>query len=169
MAGIKGHSGPPGNQNAAGNPGGPGGQVKHGVTAFLANSKLPAKCGYISRRLRGFQAALQEALFHRGDEIDLRNSLLIQSALRHEGRVQLLQRWLRLAPAEMELADRLALLRDISQATEKRDGVLEKLGLDAAPGQVDRWPLAGDFLPPVTPPSPVNASGQPEPPKDTDE
>lgn len=150
MSGIKGKSGPPGNQNAIGNPGGTGRPPAHGLTGWLKNARLPKGADYIRRRLAGFQTALEQGVLVRTGEIGLYASATIQSCCRHEGRVQLLQRYLRQTP-EMELSDRLAVLRDISAATEKRDGCLEKLGLDSAAEDSWQWPTAASVMPPDAP------------------
>ncbi|MBL8830293.1 MAG: hypothetical protein JNM18_25170 [Planctomycetaceae bacterium] len=55
---------------------------------------------------------------------------LIQSAVRHEARALLLQRWLKTSIDTLSVADKLAFLRDISAATGSRDTCLRQAGLD---------------------------------------
>jgi len=66
------------------------------------------------------------------------HAALIQSACRHEGRAQLLTRYLR--EAGLSLADRLAVLSGIGNATDSRDKCLQRLDLDRR-ADIDPWKI----------------------------
>jgi len=118
-------------------------------------TRLPAGCSYIKRAIDTFRNALEDAVFARHRKVTEYHAATINSACRHEQRALLLLRWLREA-AEPQSAthtlqnqavdgkhtssvsrqtglgvmDRAALLSQISDATDKRDRCLERLGLN---------------------------------------
>lgn len=100
----------------------------HGKYAYLAVGRLPPGASYIRRLLGAFQRATEAAVVEAHGEIPLTKAALIQSAVRHEGRAQLLTRWLR--ESDLSLAERLAVLKEIGGATDARDRCLKLLDLD---------------------------------------
>jgi hypothetical protein len=120
----------------------------------LRSSRLPKGCASITNSTGELRASLEAELRTRGP-INTYQAALVQSAIRHESRAQLLARWLRLATdAEttsegqttkmatgsetstqtrkqgLGVLDKASLLRDISAATDARDKCIERLGLD---------------------------------------
>jgi hypothetical protein len=110
----------------------------HGRWAFLRTGRLPKKRSYTKRQLNGFAHALDDAIVSKHGEISLVNAARKQSVLRHEGRAALLAAYLREQEAELSLADRMALLREISQASDARDKALAALDIDK-PTDSDPW------------------------------
>lgn len=164
MGGIAGRSGPPGNRHAAGNRGGaPVGNsnsMTHGVSAFLKVSKFPPGAEYIENRLRTLKRSLQQDVIERDGEISLYAAGVMQSILRHEGRAQLLIRWLRREDEKLGVLDKAKLLADISTATEKRDAAMREIGLNRRVDEVDPWAQFDltrdrDTLPPAIPTDPA--------------
>jgi len=169
---ANGHASPPSGRPSArhrglrsgGTPGNRGGRpplgntnaATHGVRGFLTVGSMPAGCVPIQRALRRLRVALEDAVAAKHGEVDLYHGALIHSATRHEGRAQLLQRWLRIQGDErtivtktatqetngattkaatskqtgLSLLERMAVLREIGQATDARDRCLRLLGLD---------------------------------------
>lgn len=106
--------------------------ITHGVRAFLATGSLPRGASYIRRNLNQFQDALEAAVIDRKGEVSLYSSCLIQSAIRHEGRASLMQRWLRVNEGELTINMQIHVLKEIGAATDARDKCLKSLGLDDA-------------------------------------
>jgi hypothetical protein len=114
----------------------PGGQIgnrnalKHGTRTILTSGRMPAGCGYIGRQVKALRSALNAEIAARHDgEISLLHGCYVQSAMRHEQRAMLLQRWLR-ETSDLSLDYRISLLREISAATDSRDKCLRAIGLD---------------------------------------
>lgn len=123
---------PKGNRNA----------VRSGVHSFLATGRYPKGAAYVGRLVGQLRHSLEQLILEQEGEVSLYHGAVIQSACRHEGRAQLLQRWLR----ELEengngpsIQDRLAILREIGSASDARDKCLKALGLHDKP-QEDAWP-----------------------------
>jgi hypothetical protein len=110
-----------GNRNAA----------KHGVYGYLAIGSLPKGASYIRRQLGRFEGALRDAVTYKHGEVGVYHAALIQTACRHEGRAQLLTRWLREIDGTATITDRVAILREIGSASDARDRCLRLLELDA--------------------------------------
>jgi hypothetical protein len=111
------HGGQPGNRNAQ----------RHG----LRSSNLPAGCKAVENRLHQFGKAMRTAIVDARGGMSIVDAALVQSAIRHEKRAALAERWLRVEP-ELTLEQRLTLMRESSAATDSRDKCLEKLKLDRA-------------------------------------
>ncbi|RMF24679.1 MAG: hypothetical protein D6760_02810 [Deltaproteobacteria bacterium] len=79
----------------------------------------------------------KEVLAHR-NVICIRDAALIQSAVRHERRARLAEQWLRRKWGTLSTADKLAILREASAATDSRDKCIERLALPR-PKDVDPW------------------------------
>ncbi len=96
------------------------------------------------RRLIGqFRHSLEDVVLQRVGEVSLYSGALIQSACRHEGRAQLLQRWLReldKGDKSPSIHDKLAILKEIGAASDARDRCLKQLGLHEKPQEDDGWP-----------------------------
>lgn len=106
--------------------------MKHGIYSFLAIGRAPHGCQYVFRLIGQFKQALEFAVAAKHGEIGLYHAALIQTACRHEGRAQLLTRWLRKGEAELSYADRLSTLKEIGAASDARDKALKALRLDDA-------------------------------------
>jgi len=104
-------------------------RMRHGVRAFLALGRAPKGSGYIYRLLGKLRLQVEQAVLAKHDELSLYHAMLVQSLVRHEGRCQLLTRWLREA-TDLTLADRLAVLKEIGAATDARDKCAKGLELD---------------------------------------
>lgn len=101
--------------------------VTHGVSAFL-KGKLSA--GWrLNKALNGLKAALESEVSARRGEIDIYAASLIQSATRHEGVASLWAAHLKKSGDAMSIEQRLAVCREIRNATDSRDRCIEKLGL----------------------------------------
>ncbi len=103
--------------------------VTHGVYGFLATGSLPRKATYIRRQLGELRNAIEAAVLEKFGELTLYRAALVQTAIRHEGRACLLQRWLRLN-GKLTHAEKLATLKEIGAASDARDRALKALGLD---------------------------------------
>lgn len=112
-----------GNQNAA----------THGVYGFLTTGRMPKSASYVKRQLGVFRRSLEQITTAKYGEITLSKAALISSAIRHEGRFQLLARWLSKVDEASPLKDRLELLRAMGDATEARDRALRSLGINGEP------------------------------------
>jgi len=151
--------------------------TRHGIRGYLAVGSLPRGSSYVRRLLSGFRTSLESAVVDRHGEIGTYHAALVQSACRHECRALLLTRWLRKEAGDradgnggkqstMSLADRLAVLRDISAASDSRDRCLEKLGLgkQEAKSWLDTFYSTGDD--PADADLPASGTGQDDPPAD---
>ena len=122
-----------------------GGQPKnlnaliHGTYSYLALGRLPKGCAYIRRLIGKYRRKLEDALLERDGEIQIHAASLVQSACRHEGRAQLLTRWLRVDDGDMSITDRVSLLREIGSATDSRDRCLKALELSVRSDNLDPW------------------------------
>jgi len=102
---------------------------KHGLYAFLALGSLPKGASYIRRQGGRLRVQLTQAVLESGRKVGVTAAATINSACRHEGRAMLLQRYLRLE-ADLPLAARIQLLREIGMATDSRDRCIRSLRLD---------------------------------------
>ena len=120
--------------NRGGAPIGNRNSLRHGLRA----GRLPPKCSYIRRMTDDLRRHLENDVLNRRGAIDTYAAALIQSAIRHERRCLLLQRWLRDENETLAIADRMRILADVSAATESRDRCLRHLGLDRT-AEHDFW------------------------------
>lgn len=104
---------------------GNGNALRHG----LRSAKLPAGCKKIEAGAIRLRLDLESEVFECRGSVGVRDAGLIQSALRHERRACLAERWLRTEADTLSITDRLALLREISNATDSRDKCIERLGI----------------------------------------
>ena len=118
--GSRGGHAPRGNTNA----------VTHGRYSFLANGRLPRGCSYLHGLLANLRRELEAAVFQKFGEVSFFHGCVVQEAIRHEGRAQLCQRYLRLDAKDMGHGDRLVYLREIGAATKERNRCLRLLRLD---------------------------------------
>lgn len=121
--------------------------MRHGKYAFLAQGRAPDGCGYVFKLIGQFRRHLETEIATKHGEISTYHGALVQTICRHEGRAQLLTRWLREAK-DPTLADKLAVLREIGNASDNRDKAMRALGLDrsAAAHARDRLDAAIDAL-----------------------
>jgi hypothetical protein len=92
---------------------------------------MPKGCGYVYRLTRELRHQLEAEIVHKHGQVGIFHAALVQTACRHEGRAQLLSRWLKQHADEMGHHDRLSYLREIGNASDARDRALKTLGLDA--------------------------------------
>ncbi len=138
--------GQPGNQSAA----------KHGLRMTV--SALPSGCHFISQSCYQLRRHLESWCLERRGEIGLWESCCIQTAIRYEQVSQLCARWLREANGKLTHAERLGYAKQIAEASDRRDRVLQRLGLDKsdADGIFD----ALYATPQPTLPAPVGGNGE---------
>lgn len=118
--------GQPGNKNA----------VRHGFRA----ASLPDGCAYIEHQVKALRRFVISELrggAGSGGPLTTYQEALVQSAMRHETRAALAQRWLRLEGAALSINDRLALTKAITDASDNRDKCLQRLGLDREQTVID--------------------------------
>lgn len=116
-------------RNKGGAPIGNSNRTKSGKRAWSAVKRLPKGSGAIRQQLYCERDEIEIATGRQHGEVSLFHAALIQSAIRHSGRAQLLERWLRVEP-DLTLNERLAVLKEIGAATDSRDKCLQRLGLD---------------------------------------
>jgi hypothetical protein len=113
--------GPIANQNA----------LKHGVSAWTRRGKLPRKYKALRAELRSLGDDIEaEIVSLKGRQPTLYERAVVSTVVRHHGRLALLERWLAAEHATMPLADRLAVLKSIGDASTARDKALASIGLD---------------------------------------
>ena len=117
--------------------------IRSGVYSFLATGRYPRGAAYVGRLVGQLRQSLESTVMQRESEVTVYNAAVIQSVCRHEGRAQLLQRWLR----ELEkgdngasIHDRVSILKEIGSATDARDKCLRALGLHLKQEDDDTWP-----------------------------
>lgn len=103
--------------------------VGPGVDSFLATGRFPKGASYIGRLVRQLRIALNTAVEQRHDAKCLYHDAVIQSAIRHEARALLWQRWMRVND-KLSTDQLLAITREIGSATDARDKCLRLLKLD---------------------------------------
>lgn len=103
----------------------------HGAYSYLALGSLPKGASYIRRLTGKLRIQLTQAVQDTGRTAGVMEAAWINSACRHEGRAQLLQRYLRLEDLPITL--RIQLLKEIGFATSARDRAIERLDLRRAP------------------------------------
>jgi hypothetical protein len=96
----------------------------------LRGAALPRGCGHIRKSVDTFRRAIEAALLDQYGEIDLYRASLVNSAYRHERTAALCERWIRTEQDALDPSQRLAYLKQINDATDRRDKCLERLGLD---------------------------------------
>lgn len=109
-------------QTRRGAPDGNRNRLRHG----LRTSRTPPGCRDIEIDARKLRRNLEDAVLANCGEVAIYQAALINSAVRHEKRARLIERWLS-QNAELPLTDRCQLLRELSAATDSRDKCLEKL------------------------------------------
>ena len=123
----------------------------------LDGSGLPKGCGKDELRTRLLRRMV-EAEFSRihNGKPPLYLLALAGTVARHEARCRLLSRYLR-TEDKLTLAERMALLREITEAAEASERLLAKLIGDDAGKPASIWDALAE--PATTPSSPVNATG----------
>lgn len=102
--------------------------LKSGLYARPSLGSLPKGASYIRRDVAKLRRAIESAM--PAGVIGVNQSLLLNSVCRHESRALLAGRYLAKEGDSLPLADRLALLVLIGQATEARDKALRGLRLN---------------------------------------
>lgn len=127
---------------AAGAPKGNENATKSGVSAWLSTGKLPSCYVALRDKLEQFAGELHlDVQRVKGREPTLAEECLISTAVRHAGRMVLLERWLARERETLAVGEKLAILKEIGAAATSRDKVLEKLGLDVEPGDTSAWAI----------------------------
>jgi hypothetical protein len=141
-----------------------------GVRGWAAIGSYPKGCSHVRRLVGRMRVELENAVQSLCGSVSLYQAALIQSACRHEGRALLLTRWLRTEsdgarkqagdasdkPGGLTVGERLAILKEIGNATDSRDRCIRGLGLVEAP---DRDPWAVIDSPPKPPDTPDTSAG----------
>ncbi len=123
---------PAGNQN----------RFEHGLRGALSLGSLPPGASYVRKLVGRFRRAVEQTALDVHGSLGLYELSLAQSATRHELRAVLATRYLRDSGDGLPLADKLALLKTISDATDARDRCLRSLRLDTKPeADVWAWPV----------------------------
>ncbi len=120
--------------------------MRHGVSSYLCLGRLPKGGAYIRRQLSLLKQQLEKDVQDLYGELTTYHSALIQSACRHEGRAQLLTRWMRQVENDarekdetVAISDRLAIVKEIGSASDARDRCLERIGLGRPSPRLDVW------------------------------
>ncbi len=102
--------------------------MRHGVSSYLCLGRLPKGGAYIRRQLSLLKHQLEKDVQDLYGELTTYHAALIQSACRHEGRAQLLTRWMRQIEDKAReqgctvgTAERVAIGKEIGSATNARD------------------------------------------------
>jgi hypothetical protein len=106
--------------------------ITSGLSSYLSTGRWPKGASYVQRLVSGLRRGLEYAIAERGIKAEEYAVCLIQSACRHEARALLLQRKLRNEVENLTTDQYLAVLRDLSAATDARDRCLKGLRLDEA-------------------------------------
>jgi len=109
----------------------------HGVHRFLRSGTIAAENTYLTRVLREFQKAVEADILERRGELSIYDAAILQSAIRHEGIAQLWIRHVRKEAKSLTTEQRLAIGREIRNATDARDKCLRELGLNKRDSQLD--------------------------------
>jgi hypothetical protein len=104
--------------------------TKLGVRGFIATGSLPKGASWIRRILGEYSRSLLEGVLAVHGGVGLYETALVQSATRLECECLLSGRWLKLDYDSLTVMQRVELRRSISAATQQRDRILERLGLD---------------------------------------
>lgn len=91
--------------------------------------RLPPGCRHIERDIGVFRRALERAVVDARGEVSLADAASIQTITRLEAHARLAARWLRERAASMDDETRLRYSAAIAATSERRDRVLERLGL----------------------------------------
>lgn len=137
----------------------------------LRAATLPPSCKYIENAIRTFRRYVFDLLVEQsgGADPSFTAQAVLQSACRHEQRALLCARWLRIDHDTLSATERVAIARDISNATTARDAALKQLGLDA--GQKSAIELFFSQRPepePLPDPEPAEPAVQAEPAPDAE-
>lgn len=116
----------PEEQSRGGAPKGNRNATRHGLRA----TNLPKGCIYLQGQLVSFRRIIRNDLVTKYGRTSNYQEAVLQSAVRHETRAVLAARWLRKEAHNLEVDKRLALLREVGNATDSRDKCLRELGLD---------------------------------------
>ncbi len=95
----------------------------------LRSAKLPKDSKYIEYTLNALRLALEAAVLDSHGAVTVTHAALVQSAVRHERRAALAERWGRVKP-DLTLSEKLSIEREIGNATDARDRCIERLKLD---------------------------------------
>jgi hypothetical protein len=108
--------------------------TKLGLRGFISTGSLPKGASWIRRVLGEYSRTLLEAVLAVHGSVGLYETALVQSATRLECECLLSGRWLKLDYDALTVMQRVELRRSISAASQQRDRILERLGLDHGRG-----------------------------------
>lgn len=144
-------------------------RTRHGLRA----SSLPPGCSYLKGQLQALRRDVRAELIDRDGATSIYQEALIQSAMRHEQRALLAQRWLRKEFDSIEMSEKVMLLREIGKATDARDKCFKQLGIGSRGTSgsvsalyVDAIDIASDA--PQGSDSPSDAPDSPDPTQPSD-
>lgn len=103
--------------------------LRHGLRAATLG-KVPKGASYVGRLLTRLRKDLEAAVVEAKGELNLQDSLTVNTACRWERHALLANRWLAHNSETMTFDQRLNFSRDIARAAENRDRAVRNLGLD---------------------------------------
>lgn len=125
----------------------------HGL--FSKRHRLPSDCKRLAGEMEAIREQLEAAVAEKHGQVGILHAALIDSVLTHHKRLRLLERWLvrpkhvRQKPweaqlegnstGEIELADRMRLLKEESAASDARAKAIRDLGLGAVTADEIPW------------------------------
>lgn len=116
-------------------------RVVHGLRGVLTLSRGPKGSKHSYRLVARFRAALHAEAIQRHGKLSLHLEGLITSACRCEIAIKLLEAWAR--KTERTDQERLQAVRQAADLSERRDRIVERLGLgggkQGATGSIDPW------------------------------
>jgi hypothetical protein len=114
--------------NRGGAPVGNANAATHGLR--MTTGELPGGCAYITRQLRSFKTALENAVLDARGVLGVYELAAVQSAVEWHSHALKARRWARVADNDLEWSEKLAFSRESARAFDQRDAILKRLGLD---------------------------------------
>lgn len=157
---------PPAGRNAGGAPRLNSNATRSGRYGLILG-RLPSGCSYIRQSCAIFRRGLEQAVLAARGSVSLSDALAIRTATRWERHALLCGRWLHGESTSLTPEQRLALSRDIANASERSDRAVKSLALPDRKSMTV-WDAIHRRLPDATsvPVATPEVSAQPEP--DTD-
>jgi len=99
--------------------------LRHGLTS----GTLPPGCGWITRLMGEYRAALEAEVLRAKGAISVLDAGVINAAVLWQRHGALCQRWLRIGYEQMNWDQRLNYSREIARAASERDKAVRQLGI----------------------------------------
>ena len=97
------------------------GITTHGLRKWTVTGTLSGPgASYVRHTLAAFRADVEAAVIETKGELSVYHAALIQTACRHEGRAQLIQRLLRGLDADVSVPERIAYMKEIGAASDRQ-------------------------------------------------